>query len=40
MIQELQDMINVADHTDNQKAKKILLTVAEAPEDNGAQRNR
>ena len=33
MIQELQDMINVADHTNNQKAKKILLAVAESPEN-------
>lgn len=32
MILELQDMINVADHTNNQKVKKILLTIAEVPE--------
>ena len=33
MIQELQDAINLADHTNNQKAKKILLLVAESPEN-------
>ena len=33
MIQELQDAINKADVTNNQKAKKILLKIAEAPED-------
>lgn len=32
MISELQDMINVADHTGNQKAKEILLKIAKAPE--------
>ena len=33
MIQELQDAINMADATNNQKAKIILLKIAEAPED-------
>ena len=33
MITELQDMINWADYTNNQKAKKILLAVAEMPEN-------
>lgn len=32
MIQELQDLINIADASHNEKAKKILLKVAEAPE--------
>jgi len=33
MIQELQDMINFADYTKNQKAKEILLAVAQSPEN-------
>ena len=36
MIQELQDGINVCDTTNNQKAKKILLKIAEMPEDKQA----
>jgi hypothetical protein len=34
MIQELQDMINIADYKNNQKAKAILLEIAKAPERN------
>jgi hypothetical protein len=33
MISELHDMINIADSTNNQKAKKILLKIAESPEN-------
>jgi len=34
MISELQDMINVADETDNKKAKEILLKIAMLKEEN------
>ena len=34
MIRELQDAINVADYTNNQKAKEILLKIAQLKEEN------
>ena len=36
MINELKDMIDMADYTKNVKAKKILLKVAEMPEEKQA----
>ena len=36
MIQELQDAINIADATNNEKAKQILLKIAALPEDKQA----
>ena len=37
MISELQDMINVADETNNKKAKEILLKIAMLKEENQKQ---